>query len=83
MPKRIILNPEQPPERISDLFITAVRDALRGLEKASIDRPDFLRSLTKPGMTCTPEEFETRFRNFLAKHIQGKKPEKVRIQVEW
>jgi len=71
------------PERISERFIAAVRDALRGLEKVSLDGPDLLRALTQPGMPCTPAEFESRFRNFLAEQTQGKDPHKVRIQVDW
>ena len=38
------------PERISEQFINAVRDALRGLEKVTLDAPDFLRALTQPGI---------------------------------
>ncbi|MBN2550196.1 MAG: hypothetical protein JXB15_13620 [Anaerolineales bacterium] len=71
------------PERISEHFINALRDALRGLEKVVIDGPDFLRALTQPGMPCTPEEFEGRFRRFLAEQVRGKDPQKVRIQVDW
>jgi len=71
------------PERISELFIAAVRDALRGLEKVLFDGPDLLRALTQPGMPCTPAEFETRFRAFLAEQTKGKDPHKVRIQVDW
>jgi hypothetical protein len=71
------------PEKISSQFVDALRDALHGLEKVTIDGTDFLLALTKPGMPCTPEEFQERFRAFLAKYIEGKNPEKVRIQIEW
>ncbi len=71
------------PERISERFIAAVRDALRGLEKVSLDGPDLLRALTQPGMPCTPQEFELRFRTFLAERIKGKDPHKVRLQLDW
>ena len=71
------------PERISERFVTAIRDALRGLEKVSIDGPDFLRALTQQGMPCTSDEFEKRFRDFLADKIKGKDPHKVRIHLDW
>jgi hypothetical protein len=71
------------PEKISSQFVDALRDSLHGLEKVTIDGTDFLLALTKPGMPCTPEEFESRFQSFLAKYVQGKDPEKVRIQIEW
>ena len=71
------------PEKISSQFVDALRDSLSGLEKVTIDGTDFLLALTKPGMPCTPEEFELRFKSFLAKYVHGKDPEKVRIQIEW
>jgi hypothetical protein len=71
------------PDKISSQFIDALRDALHGLEKVAIDGTDFLLAMTRPGMPCTTEEFEARFEKFLVKHVQGKDPAKVRIQIEW
>ena len=71
------------PDKISSRFIDALRDALHGLEKVTIDGTDFLLALTKQGMPCTPEQFQHRFQDFLAIYVQGKDPEKVRIQIEW
>jgi len=48
-----------------------------------IDGIDFMLVLTTAGMPCSPEEFESRFQKFLDKYVEGKDPEKVRIQIEW
>jgi hypothetical protein len=71
------------PEKISYQFLDALRDALHGLEKVTLDGGDFLLALTKPGMPCTPGEFEDRFRKLLIEQITGKDPKKVRIQIDW
>ena len=71
------------PDKISSRFIDALQDALHGLEKVTIDGTDFLLALTKQGMPCTPEDFHSRFRDFVSKYVKGKDPEKVRIQIEW
>jgi hypothetical protein len=42
-----------------------------------------LLALTRPGMPCTSEEFEHRFRAFLRPILEGKDPTKIRIQIDW
>jgi hypothetical protein len=71
------------PDKLSDRFMSALRDTLQGLEKITLDGADLLLALTRPGMPCTQEEFETRFRNFLRPQLEGKDPAKIRIQVDW
>lgn len=71
------------PEKLGDRFMSALRDTLQGLEKISLDGADLLLALTRPGMPCTQEEFETRFRNFLRPRLEGKDLSKIRIQVDW
>ena len=73
----------QLPEKITDRFVNALRDTLQGLEIISMDGTDLLLALTKPGMPCTPEELDARYRSFVAKYLEGKDPAKARIRVEW
>jgi hypothetical protein len=73
----------QLPEKITDRFISALRDTLQGLEIVAFEGSDFLLALTRPGMPCTPEEFSARYQKFLAEHMQGKDSSKVRIRVDW
>ncbi len=71
------------PERMAERFISALRDTLQGLEKVAIEGADLLLALTRPGMPCTSEEFENRFRGFLRPILEGKDPTKIRIQIDW
>ena len=71
------------PERMTERFISALRDTLQGLEKVAIEGADLLLALTRPGMPCTSEEFENRFRGFLRPILEGKDPTKIRIQIDW
>jgi hypothetical protein len=77
------LQKKQLPEKITDRFISALKDTLQGLEIVEFDGSDFLLALTRPGMPCTPEELSTRYQKFLAEHMQGKDPAKVRIRIDW
>ena len=71
------------PDKITQIFISALKDTLQGLEIVEFDGSDFFLALTRPGMPCTPEELSERYRKFLAEHIQGKDPAKVRIRIDW
>ncbi len=71
------------PDKITERFLNALRDALHGLEKVALDGPALLLALSRPGLPCTSEEFEARFRNFLSEYLKGKDPTKVRIQLDW
>jgi hypothetical protein len=77
------LQKKELPEKITDRFISALRDTLQGLEIVAFDGSDFLLALTRPGMPCTPEELSTRYQKFLAENMQGKDPAKVRLRVDW
>ncbi len=77
------LKQKQLPEKITERFIAALRDTLQGLEIVGFEGSDFLLALTRPGMPCTPEDFSSRYQKFLAGHIRGKDPSKVRIRVDW
>jgi hypothetical protein len=80
---RVFIQSGELPEKMTDRFMSALRDTLQGLEKVVMEGADLLLALTRPGMPCTSEEFEARFRNFLRPHLEGKDPTKVRIQIDW
>ena len=71
------------PDKTTGSFLDGLRDTLQGLEKVTVDGTDFLLALTRPGMPCTPEDLQTRFRDYVAEHTKGKDPNKVRIQIDW
>lgn len=77
------LQKKQLPEKITDRFITALKDTLQGLEIVEFEGSDFLLALTRPGMPCTPEELSARYQKFLAENMKGKDPAKVRIRIDW
>ncbi len=80
---RVFIQSGELPEKMNDRFMAALRDTLQGLEKVTLEGADLLLALTRPGMPCTSEEFETRFRNFIRPHLEGKDQAKVRIQIDW
>ena len=71
------------PEKITDDLINGLQNTLQGLEKLTIDSSEFLLALTRPGMPCTPDELETRVREYLQAQFQGKDRRKLRIHIEW
>jgi hypothetical protein len=77
------LQKKQLPEKITDRFISALKDTLQGLEIVAFEGSDFLLALTRPGMPCTPEELSARYQKFLAENMKGKDPAKVRIRIDW
>jgi hypothetical protein len=79
----LFLQTSQLPDKMTDRFVTALRDTLQGLEIITVDGTDLLLALTRPGIPCTPEEFDSRYRKFMSDHLAGKDPAKARIRVEW
>lgn len=71
------------PEKITDSLINGLQNTLQGLEKLSIDSNEFLLALTRAGMPCTPDELETRIREYLQGQLSGKDRRKLRIHIEW
>jgi hypothetical protein len=71
------------PEKITDDFVNGLQSTLQGLEKLTIDSSELLLELTKAGMPCTPEELESRIREYLQSQFQSKDRRKLRIYIEW
>ena len=71
------------PANPSDQFVQAVNDALHGLEKVVINGTEFILALTQAGMPCTAEEIRQRLDDLIEKQLEGKKRDKVRIEIDW
>ncbi|MBE3143357.1 MAG: hypothetical protein IMZ61_05455, partial [Planctomycetes bacterium] len=71
------------PNKITESFLTGIENALVGLEMLAIDGTELLFKITSPGMPCTPDELETRIREYLQSQLQGKDRRKLRIQINW
>lgn len=71
------------PTKVTRDVVDAIENALRGLEKVTFDGADLLLALTRPGMPCTPQELEARFRTFLHGQVNETPADRVRIQIDW
>lgn len=71
------------PSSPSKGFVEAVNDALQGLEKVVIEGAEFLLTLTRPGMPCTPEELYARLDGLIEQKLGNKNRNKVRIEIDW
>ncbi len=80
---RTFLSGETLPDLASDAFVTAVNDALQGLERVSIAVEDLLLALAGDGTPCPPEFFGQRFQHFITQQLAGRDPNRVRISLDW
>jgi hypothetical protein len=72
----------QLPEPVTPEFVSAVQEALSGLEKISVTTDEIKGALLAGGSPATPEELRRRFESFLADRCKGKDVSKVRFVVE-
>jgi hypothetical protein len=63
-------------------FISAVQEALSGLEKIIVSGEDIKQALLSGGSPAAPDELRKRFEAFLADHCKGKDTSKLRFVVE-
>ena len=63
-------------------FVTAVQDALSGLEKITVSGDDIKNALLQGGSPATPEDLRKRFEAFLTDRCKGKDASKLRFVVE-
>jgi len=63
-------------------FLSAVQDALSGLEKVRITGDDIKTALLRGGAPAKPEELRERFDSFLREHSKGRDVTKLRFVVE-
>ncbi|WP_462331379.1 DUF6079 family protein, partial [Thiohalocapsa halophila] len=70
------------PDSVTPGFISAVQEALSGLEKISVSADDIKQALLSGGSPAAPDELRRRFENFLNDRCKGKDTSKLRFVVE-
>jgi hypothetical protein len=70
------------PDPVTPEFVTAVQEALSGLEGISITGDDIRSALLQGGSPTTPDELRKRFDNFIADRCKGKDAGKLRFVVD-
>jgi len=63
-------------------FVSAVQEALSGLEKIAVTSDDIKKALLHGGSPATPEDLRKRFETFLNERCKGKDASKLRFVVE-
>ena len=70
------------PDSVTPGFISAVQEALSGLEKIIVSAGDIKQALLSGGSPAAPDELRKRFEKFLAERCKGKDTSKLRFVVE-
>jgi hypothetical protein len=70
------------PDPIPPEFVSAIQEALSGLEKISISAEDIKQALLSGGSPAKPDELRARFEKFLGDRCKGKEASKLRFVVE-
>lgn len=70
------------PDPVPPDFVSAVQEALSGLEKIGITGEDIKKALLQGGSPATPDDLRKRFEAFLNERCKGKDASKLRFVVE-
>ncbi len=70
------------PDPVPPDFVSAVQEALSGLEKVGVTSEDIKKALLHGGSPATPEDLRKRFEAFLNDRCKGKDASKLRFIVE-
>ncbi|HZV18352.1 MAG TPA: DUF6079 family protein [Sphingobium sp.] len=70
------------PDPVTPEFVSAVQEALSGLEKINVSSSDIRQALLQGGSPATPEDLRKRFESFLNDRCKGKDTTKLRFVVE-
>ena len=70
------------PDPVTPEFISAVQEALSGLDKVVVSGSDIRQALLQGGSPATPEDLRKRFEAFLTDRCKGKDTTKLRFVVE-
>jgi hypothetical protein len=70
------------PDPIPPGFVSAIQEALSGLEKVKVSGDDIRLALLHGGSPATPEDLRKRFESFLTERSKGKDASKLRFVVE-
>jgi hypothetical protein len=67
---------------VSPDFVSAVQEALSGLEKVRVSSDDIKAALLRGGSPAKPDELRERFESLLREQCKGKDASKLRFVVE-
>ena len=70
------------PDPVPPAFVSAVQEALSGLEKVAVTGEDIKKALLQGGSPATPDDLRKRFDGFLNDRCKGKDASKLRFVVE-
>jgi len=70
------------PNPVTPDFVSAIQEALSGLEKINISGDDIKNALLLGGSPATPDDLRKRFESFLNDRCKGKDSSKLRFVVE-
>ncbi len=70
------------PDPIPPEFVSAIQEALSGLEKVNVSGDDIRKALLQGGSPAAPEDLRKRFESFLTERSKGKDASKLRFVVE-
>ena len=70
------------PDDVDDAFVTALKDALSGLEKVPVPIDALRDALLAGGSAATPDELKQRFGQFVDSLAKGAPPGRARLVVE-
>ncbi|MCA3121329.1 MAG: ATP-binding protein [Rhodocyclaceae bacterium] len=70
------------PDPVPPDFVSAVQEALSGLEKIGVTSEDIKKALLQGGSPATPDDLRKRFEAFLTDRCKGKDASKLRFVVE-
>jgi hypothetical protein len=70
------------PDPVPPDFVSAIQEALSGLEKVNVSGDDIRNALLQGGSPATPEDLRKRFESFLTDRSKGKDASKLRFVVE-
>ena len=70
------------PAPVTPDFVSAVQEALSGLEKIPVSSEEIRQALLQGGSPATPADLRKRFEAFLNKRCKGKDENKLRFVVE-
>ncbi|MCM8625486.1 DUF6079 family protein [Accumulibacter sp.] len=70
------------PDPVPPDFVSAVQEALSGLEKIGVTSEDIKKALLQGGSPATPDDIRKRFEAFLNERCKGKDASKLRFVVE-
>ena len=73
---------EELPNPVTPDFVSAIQEALSGLEKINITGDDIKNALLLGGSPATPDDLRKRFESFLNDRCKGKDSSKLRFVVE-